>query len=75
MDQELYFAKNVEREAPAQISDLVSHFSLNDLFKDPKKKKAGKPMALSFAEIIKREKGSQPVRASVGSDIAQLFTT
>lgn len=75
MDQELYFARKVERETPAQTSDLITHFNLNDLFKEPKRKKAGKPMALSFAEIIKREKGSQPIRAVITPDIAQLFSS
>ncbi|CAG9316642.1 unnamed protein product [Blepharisma stoltei] len=35
--------------------DLIGHFGLKEIFKETKKKKENRPLAISFREIIKRE--------------------
>jgi hypothetical protein len=76
MDPELFCNTKVTPETPSILSDdLISHFNLQKIYKDYKKKKQNRALQTSLKEIISIEKNLKvPEFSLTQSEKNQLFS-
>jgi len=72
---ELHCKRTIEKERPNLFDrDLLNEFGLQELFKEPKKKKKqGRPLSISLREIVEREKGVRMQEIHISSPQKQRF--